>query len=203
MELKTSNSADRRVQRTRRTLREALIGLILERPWDDISVSDVCARADVGRSTFYTHFADKEDLLTGGFDDLQWALRAQHPISSDAPVFDVARGLIEHAHEHRDLFRAIVGRHSGHVVQQRFRQLLVDLIREDIVVRAPQSPLLEATIHYVAGALFGLLLWWLETQSSLPPSELDEHFHRLTAPVLAAACLSTMPAARATAPGSP
>lgn len=61
---------DRRVQRTRRQLREALITLILERGWDAVSVRDVCEKADVGRSTFYVHFADKENLLLSGFDDL-------------------------------------------------------------------------------------------------------------------------------------
>jgi AcrR family transcriptional regulator len=72
---KQTDKRDRRIERTRRTLREALIALILERGWDDISVQDVCNRADVGRSTFYTHFADKEELLVGGFDDLRKVLR--------------------------------------------------------------------------------------------------------------------------------
>src|SRR5512139_3251865 len=67
---------DRRVLRTRATLREALVRLILERGWDDISVQDVCDRANVGRSTFYSHFADKEELLLAGFDDLRKALVA-------------------------------------------------------------------------------------------------------------------------------
>src|SRR6185437_2006254 len=67
---------DRRVERTQRALREALIRLVLERGWDDVSVQDVCARANVGRSTFYLHFADKEELLVSGFGGLQEALRA-------------------------------------------------------------------------------------------------------------------------------
>ena len=65
---------DRRVLRTRRQLRTALINLILERGWDAVSVSDVCARADVGRSTFYAHFADKEELLFSGFEELHATL---------------------------------------------------------------------------------------------------------------------------------
>src|SRR5262249_477652 len=54
------NPTDRRVVRTRQTLRAALIALLYERGWDAISVQDICGRAGVGRSTFYTHFADKE-----------------------------------------------------------------------------------------------------------------------------------------------
>ena len=74
---KPSKPNDRRVLRTRRTLREALVQLILQRGWEKVSVLEVCERADVGRSTFYTHFADKEELLLSGFDDLRQALRTR------------------------------------------------------------------------------------------------------------------------------
>ena len=49
---------DRRVRRTQRQLRDSLVTLILERGWDAITVRDVCEHADVGRSTFYVHYAD-------------------------------------------------------------------------------------------------------------------------------------------------
>ena len=55
-------STDRRVLRTRAVLRDALITLVGESGWDAITVQDICDRAKVGRSTFYMHFADKEDL---------------------------------------------------------------------------------------------------------------------------------------------
>lgn len=180
--MKTPNPADRRVQRTRRTLREALIELILERGWDETSVQHVCDRADVGRSTFYTHFADKEELLVGGFDDLRKAVREQHPQSTGTLAF--AGGLIEHAHEQRRLFRAIIGKKSGHVVQQRFRQLFTELVKEDLAGLAPAGPQLDATVHYLSGAFFELLIWWLDTRNPLQPVEVEALFQRLTAPVL-------------------
>src|SRR5919198_2154855 len=74
--VKIPRSTDRRVLRTRAALREALLALIVERGWDAVGIRDICARATVGRSTFYTHFADKEELLFSGFDDLRSMLRA-------------------------------------------------------------------------------------------------------------------------------
>src|SRR5687768_13088670 len=65
---------DPRVVRTRRQLRDALVASILERGWEAVSVTDVCERAEIGRSTFYVHFADKEELLLSGFDELHAAL---------------------------------------------------------------------------------------------------------------------------------
>src|ERR1700704_3515210 len=54
---------DRRTHRTKRQLSEALVELVQEKRFDDITVQNVIDRADVGRSTFYTHFRDKEDLF--------------------------------------------------------------------------------------------------------------------------------------------
>ena len=118
---------DRRVRRTRRALRDALIELILERGWEGFGVQDVCERADVGRSTFYTHFADKEELVAGSFDDLRRTIRAQVAGGGgDARPLAFSRGLVEHAHEQRRLFLAVVGKRSGLLVQRRFRELVLD-----------------------------------------------------------------------------
>ena len=54
---------DARVRRTRDALGDALDRLMLEKPFDDITIQEVLDRAGVARSTFYTHFSDKDDLL--------------------------------------------------------------------------------------------------------------------------------------------
>lgn len=54
---------DRRITRSKRALRGALIALMEERGFDAITVNDLCERADLNRGTFYNHFNDKEHLL--------------------------------------------------------------------------------------------------------------------------------------------
>lgn len=185
--MKAPKSTDRRVLRTRRTLRNALVELILECGWDEVSIQDVCERADVGRSTFYMHFADKEDLLLSGFDDLRKELRAQLSALADTnpEALGFVRGLFEHAHENRRLGRAMFGKHSGQAVQKRFRQLVLEFVEEDLSRLAPAGPRLEVAVHYVTGAFFELLTWWLDARNPLPPAELSGLFHQLTLPVLA------------------
>ena len=60
---KQRRKPDRRIRRTCERLGSALVALIQERPIDDVTVQDVLDRASVGRSTFYLHFRDKDDLL--------------------------------------------------------------------------------------------------------------------------------------------
>ncbi|MCL6600180.1 MAG: TetR/AcrR family transcriptional regulator [Alicyclobacillus macrosporangiidus] len=55
--------ADRRVRRTRKAFQEALLSLLEEKSYGDITVQDIARRADYNRVTFYAHFRDKDDLV--------------------------------------------------------------------------------------------------------------------------------------------
>ena len=96
---------------------------------------------------------------------------------------------IEHAHEQRALFRALIGKRSGQVVQTKFRELVLDLVREDLGAALAPGPRRDGAVAFVAGAFVELLTWSLDARSALAPEEVDALFHELAAPVLAAARL--------------
>jgi len=177
---------DRRVKRTRGAVRDALLTLIIERGWDGFSVQDLCERANVGRSTFYTHFADKEEVVGAGFEELGRGLRAALASAGGARPLAFSRGLIEHAHENLRAFRALVGNRSGHVVQRTFRGLVVELVREDLAGLVPPGTRREGAVAFLAGAFFELLIWSLEARPAPTPGEADAIFQDLASPVLAA-----------------
>lgn len=180
-------STDRRVQRTRRALHEALLELMMERGWDDISVQDLCDRADIGRSTFYMHFSSKEKLLVSGFDDLRRELRKRQATVDEkgADALPFARGMIEHFYDNQSVFRAVVGKRSGYVVQRRFRELVIGMVKEDLARVAPAGWQLDATVHYLAGAFVELFSWALQTHPAHPRDEVERFLRRLTNPVIA------------------
>jgi len=173
---------DRRIARTQRLLHEALLQLILERGWDAVSVQDVCERADVGRSTFYVHFADKEELLVSGFDGVRQMLRERAAERAPQPL-GFTLGLLEHARENQRLFRALLGKRTAQVVHRAFVATVGDLVAADVAAVTPPGPLREASVRYLAGAFWELLLWWGE-QPNASPVEVDEVFRRLTVAVL-------------------
>lgn len=76
----------RQIQKSRRLLHEALVSLILEKKYESITVQQILDRANVGRSTFYLHFKDKDDLLTMGFDYMGELLREIQAMHRDTPV---------------------------------------------------------------------------------------------------------------------
>jgi AcrR family transcriptional regulator len=182
---KTPKTPDRRIVRTRRLLRDALVSLILERGWDAVTVLEVCDRADVGRSTFYAHFGDKEDLLVSGFDELKRSLHAERLAAAGGFAF--AEPLIEHALENQRLFRAVVGKRSGQTVQRRFREVVVNLVEADVESARLEPAQRDVVVRYVAGGFVELLTWWLDRPGTMKPAELAKRFRDLTSGALAGA----------------
>lgn len=177
-----SHVADRRVLRTKQALHDAMLALLPEKGWDELSVQDICDRANIGRSTFYVHFQNKDELLASGLNDLREGLRLQATRRGDGSeeAFPFVRGLIEHLFEQPQVFRSIVGRRSGHVIQMRFREMILQLVAESMEKMTPPSWERDAAIHYLAGALFEMLAWSAEKSGTRTPEEIEKAFRQMS-----------------------
>jgi AcrR family transcriptional regulator len=188
---------DRRVERTQQLIRTALLSLIREKGFEALTVQEIIDRANVGRATFYAHFDNKEDLLVSGFDDLRALLKARQRDALsrgrtvEDRVFGFSQDVFAHTNEYRDVFRAMVGKRSGAAVQRLLHKLVVDLVREDVKATAAQTERnvvpADALVQFIAGALFGLLMWWLNERTRLSVTEIDALFRRMAIPALRAA----------------
>ena len=188
---------DRRIQRTQQLLEAALLSLIKEKDFDAISVQEIIDRANVGRATFYAHYDNKEDLLESGFEGLLAALRERQRearsrgTEPDEQLLGFSRHLLAHADEHRDIFPAMVSRRGGALIQHLLRNLLVKVVREDVravmSVESARSVPEEAIVQFIAGGLFGSMMWWLGGKRRLSVEEVDGLFRRLAIPALKAA----------------
>ena len=187
--------ADRRVERTKQLLHQALLALIRERGFEALSVQDIIDRANVGRATFYAHFENKEDLLASGLEGLLTTLRQRQrqalaqASGADDRLFAFSLELFAHANAHRDVFRAMVGKRSGAVVQQLLQKMVVDLARDevlDIDGTGSASMPTEAVAQMIGGGLFGLLMWWGNGKMRMPVEEVNALFRRLAIPAVRA-----------------
>ena len=78
------NDLDRRVQKTRKLLQDALIELVAEKSYESVSIREILERANVGRSTFYAHFQDKDQLLHSILDRLDGLFEQHEKLFLDA-----------------------------------------------------------------------------------------------------------------------
>ena len=183
-------AADKRVRRSQQALRSALLELMIERGYEHLSVQDVLDRADVGRATFYVHYRSKEDLLVRSMDILREQLveasRTASHNSAQVPLgFTLA--FFRHVGSHRPLWRAIVGRESGFIVERQMRRLLLDVVRPELKGFAgSREKVSELSAHYIVGALMAVMTWWLDRNPRLSPEEVDSLFRRMAVPGLRA-----------------
>jgi AcrR family transcriptional regulator len=188
---------DRRVERTKQLIRTAFRSLLDEKSYDTVTVQDIIDRANVGRATFYAHFDNKDELFASGFDELRASLKARQRAASlrggdiGERVFAFSHEMFTHANEYRNVFHAMIGRQTGVVVQRLLHKLLVDLVRDDVKAAGEQGATsavtIDAVAQFIAGGLFGLLVWWLTVKPGLSAEQVNALFRTLAMPALAAA----------------
>ena len=188
---------DRRIRRTQSSLHGALMELIIEKGYDAVTVNEILARADVGRSTFYAHHSGKESLLLSGIGEMrEELLRAQREAMSGAPpreLLGFSHALFAHVDDHRALYRAL-GTEGSAVVLHRIRGLLAELVRAELPVAKRPDPARSvpgvAAVQFTVDAMLSIILWWVEKNPKLTPAEAETVFRRLTIPAIREVSLS-------------
>ena len=182
-------------------LREALMALTFEKGYDAVTVEDITDRADVGRTTFYLHYHDKEDLLIESINTLLDDLIATisvlplsawqvQPSPGSAARMETPISLVfEHAAENADLYRVILRGEGAFRAQRQIRQIIAsavdDFLRQKLEQEnLQQSPVVPRDVfgYYFAGSLMGILTWWLESEMPYPPAQMAVMFQALFFP---------------------
>lgn len=142
---------DRRAARTIRAILQAYVGLVLERSYASISVADIAARADIGRSTLYDHFRSKDDVLLASMGWM-FAILAD-AAGMDAPDERLER-LVAHFWANRRLARAVL----APSMEPKLRRSLADALEPRLDLRDPAERRLAA-VRIAAGQLAMLGAW--------------------------------------------
>lgn len=187
---------DRRVLRTQKLLHQALMSLILEKKYETITVQEILDRADVGRSTFYLHFRDKDELLVSGFQYLQSFLESVQKASAAVPgksyerIIGFSLAMFDHAQEYRRVNRAMLGSSAEVVARRKIHSVLTGIVRQELQLEwqrrkrgdGPISP--ELLSHFLVSTFVSVLMWWLNSRNPMPSKEIDAAYRRLVLPCL-------------------
>ena len=175
---------DERVRRTHERLGSALVALIQEKSIDDVTVQEVLDRASVGRSTFYLHFRDKDDLLLSQLEKFLEMMSTTLSVRKEKSqrVVPVAE-MFEHIGSQNKMYRALAdcGRLNDFfdLAQGYFaRGIERRLVESERLPKLPQREL-AARASALAGSLLSLLRWWLDRGAKETPRAMDELFHRM------------------------
>jgi len=186
-------SFDRRIIRTKSSIREALIQLMEEKGFDALSVKDITAKANINRGTFYLHYRDKYDLLE----------QTEAEIISDIETIFERTGLhnaselkhtgeplpflvvfFEYLNDHAALMRAVLGLKGKMAFQTQIKKAMErNLFKEEGIAQVyhenSQIPT-EYLISYVVAAHLGVVQSWLQKGCKETPVEMALILSRMT-----------------------
>ena len=177
-------TTDPRVARTRQALGAALVELMLQHGFEEISVQQVLERAHVGRATFYAHFRNKHDLLLSDAERFFEMLERNFMASAAgsrrvAPVAE----LFAHVADYHHFQRALAQSEMSDAVHELLTGHLARIIQRRMVEVCPERrpgglpPGVAARLF--AAALVEMMRWWLERGAQPDASEMDRQFHAL------------------------
>lgn len=172
---------DRRSQRTRQAIEDAFLELMMEKGYEAVSIKDIIDRANVGRSTFYVHFADKNDLFASQLDMMLEMLIQHTPqeVSEENPFFP-SLGLFQHVQQQWKLYK-VLSWESNSLHTQHLQKSISDRIEARLLAsgyKLDVPPPVAA--NFIAGSLLSLLKWWLDNKMPYSAEQINEMYCKLT-----------------------
>jgi AcrR family transcriptional regulator len=188
---------DRRIARTQQLLSDALMELVVERGYNDITIQEITDRANVSRATFYLHYKDKDELLFSSMEKTYDALVADHmarmPADLTQPQVEeimCEAGDYEHVAAYADFYRAMISKDGSVGFVLRVMSYLAQAIQPLLETQAeqegtePKVPV-ELIAAFCSGAQIGMMRWWLENDLKYTPEQMARMQYMLSAQGLA------------------
>jgi AcrR family transcriptional regulator len=170
--------SDARQVRSRSALTNALLELLEEKPFDQLTIREISARAGTGYATFFRHYATKEALLSDvASEEIADLLARTIPVLHDSNSYESTRALCRHVAEHRNLWTALLTGGAAGIVREEFIRQARKLPREFAV---PESWLpADLGVVYGTGGTIDLLAWWLSQEEAYSPEQIAGILNRL------------------------
>lgn len=183
----TDENLDRRSQRTRETLTQALLELVKKKHYDQITVQDIVEQANIGRSTFYAHYENKDALLLSGFEQQLAFLAEQIVFDEEYQLKFDTSAMFQHVYGHYEIYRTLIWGSGFKLLIEDGHAVLSEKIEERLAcLLSTQPDSLSIPLSVLACALAGqiliLLKWWLDNKMPYDSERMDEFFQQLIMP---------------------
>lgn len=183
--MRATKKTDRRTQRTKHSLTHAMVDLVTEKRFDDITVQNLIDRADIGRSTFYVHYRDKEDLFQRNWERfLDFCVEQIVWDKVGKGSFFPVLFLFDHLKDVQPFYRGLVRSRKSEALWKTGTEYLSQELGKGLQANLKYHPSIPIPIlgNYLATELFALLKWWLDEGMPHAPERMDQIFHALVNP---------------------
>ncbi|WP_413375930.1 TetR/AcrR family transcriptional regulator [Alkalihalobacillus sp. 1P02AB] len=126
-----TSKLDRRKQYTRMVLKDSLMKLLLEKPITKVTIKELCERADINRSTFYSHYKDQYELLYKIEEEIieeMYLTLSQHNFTTESETLQLTKKIVEYVAEKSEVCQTLLGDHGSNSFQKRVMAITHELL---------------------------------------------------------------------------
>lgn len=187
-----SKKLDLRTRITHKLIMDALIELMIKKPFEEISVIDICDQAQVHRTTFYKHFEDKHHLLSNtileiqkGFDEVCKKESTEDILVKDYYI-RVFRYVLEYISMNNSFYTEGIFKQGNEYVSTIFKKAVLEYLIEHFdndvsSQRVSFNVPIEIIAEYYTGAAISLTTWWINNNMCVSIDTLIEYFNSICA----------------------
>lgn len=169
---------DRRVVRTRALLNNALMTLIAEKGYDNVTIEDITERANLGRTTFYLHYPSKDALFLDHHANFAADIfideLSRNQLLGSEPWTQLAE-FLEQLKEGKEMVLTILQSKDGSIIRRNISETLRGDLAQSLAQAfpnvAPKLPL-DYLTYYLANAQLSMVEWWLNNRTGYSANEI-------------------------------
>jgi AcrR family transcriptional regulator len=178
---------DRRIQRTRKALRDALRSLVLDRGYDDLSVQDITDKANLGRATFYLHYREKDELLEDLLREFSQSFAQRQGSKISFSDRKVVQSMFEYAEDYYDFYRIMAIGKGGMIGMRKMQAIIRETYAQflDTIETASGGKFTVPRAfldNFMASSLMSTIFLWLDQDMPYTPTEMADMFLKLASP---------------------
>lgn len=179
--------SDLRTKRTYKLLKDSLFELLSKKPFDEIKINDICDLAMIHRTTFYTHFSDKYELLNYVISEVQKEITSNLKLCAYSTIEEFYTNMImsvlDYIDEHRKFFRSLLNKNEDTGFSKIFNNTCISYMKEMLEKETETGVVhtvpIDLTAEFYSGAVINTISWWLKTNSTLSKDELCTYIVKL------------------------
>jgi len=168
----TMPKVDRRIIKSQEAIKKALIELMAEKSFDDITIQDIADRANVNRGTVYLHYSDKFDLLDKIIEEHMTNMRSFCESAVDMDYKEATVHCMEYLANNYLFFSTMLASEGASYFRSRFLRFNIEEFRKDIEKNDERNT--DIIVQFAANAYVGIVEWWLKNGMPYPPRIMAE-----------------------------
>jgi len=185
-----AKKTDRRILRTRRMMRDALLSLMEEKEFSQISAKDITDRADLNRGTFYLHYSSPEDLLKHIcyelLDEMEQTIDDFEPQQPSESLKTIVGHIVSFIERDPVLFRSLLDNLHNEAMVQGIAHMLLE---KGLQIRGQQPSgavgrRMAYSSYFITYGIVAVIRQWFRRDCDLSPQELQEYIYQFVSPIV-------------------